>query len=165
MGCYFLLQEIFPTQGSNQCLLHLLHWQVGSLPLAPPRKLLFVWAIPQFTHSEIVLWKVSYRLFIVSMGFPGGTSGKAPACQCRRCKRGRFDPWVGKIPWRRAQQLTPVFLSGESYRQRSLVGYGPKSQTRLKRLSTHSYNEHQLCTKSRCKSWDPAENKPKAPTS
>ena len=75
------------------------------------------------------------------------------------------ETWVGKIPWRRAQQLTPVFLSGESYRQRSLVGYGPKSQTRLKRLSTHSYNEHQLCTKSRCKSWDPAENKPKAPTS
>ena len=29
---------IFPTQGSNPCLLHLLHWQVGSLPLAPPGK-------------------------------------------------------------------------------------------------------------------------------
>ena len=28
-------------------------------------------------------------------------SGKEPACQCRRCKRGGFDPWVGKIPWRR----------------------------------------------------------------
>ena len=33
MGCYFLLQGIVPTQGSNLCLLHLLHWQVGSLPL------------------------------------------------------------------------------------------------------------------------------------
>ena len=32
-GCYFLLQEIFPTQGSNLCFLHLLHWQVDSLPL------------------------------------------------------------------------------------------------------------------------------------
>ena len=29
-------------------------------------------------------------------------SGKEPACQCRRGKRGGFDPWVGKIPWRRA---------------------------------------------------------------
>ena len=29
-------------------------------------------------------------------------------------KRPGFDPWVGKIPWRRAQQLTPVFLLGES---------------------------------------------------
>ena len=48
-------------------------------------------------------------------GFPGGTSGKEPACQCRRCKRHRFDPWVGKIPWRRKWQPTPVFLIGESH--------------------------------------------------
>ena len=34
-------------------------------------------------------------------------------------------PWVGKIPWRRAWQPTPVFLPGESHGQRSLVGYGP----------------------------------------
>ena len=32
------------------------------------------------------------------MGFPGGTSGKEPTCQGRRCKRHGFDPWVGKIP-------------------------------------------------------------------
>ena len=43
--------------------------------------------------------------------------------QCRRCKRSRFDPWVGKIPWRRAWQYTPVFFSGESHGRRSLVGY------------------------------------------
>ena len=48
------------------------------------------------------------------MGFPGGTSGKEPACQFRRHKRYRFDPWVGKIPWLRAWQPTPVFLPGES---------------------------------------------------
>ena len=35
-------------------------------------------------------------------GFPGGTDGKEPACQCWRHKRHRFDLWVGKIPWRRA---------------------------------------------------------------
>ena len=33
---HFILQGIFPTQGSNPCLLRLLHWQAGSLPLAPP---------------------------------------------------------------------------------------------------------------------------------
>ena len=38
MGCHFLLQVIFQTQGSNPRLLYLLHWQMGSLPLAPPRK-------------------------------------------------------------------------------------------------------------------------------
>ena len=35
------------------------------------------------------------------------------------------DSWVGKIPWRKAWQRTPVFLSGEAHGQRSLVGYGP----------------------------------------
>jgi len=36
-----------------------------------------------------------------------------------------FDPWVGKIPWRRKWQHTPIFLPGESHGQRSLVGYSP----------------------------------------
>ena len=43
----------------------------------------------------------------VLCSFPGGASGKEPACQCRRRKRRRFDPWLGKIPWRRAWQPTP----------------------------------------------------------
>ena len=34
----------------------------------------------------------------VIYGFPGGSSGKEPACQCRRHKRLEFDPWIGKIP-------------------------------------------------------------------
>jgi len=46
-------------------------------------------------------------------------------CQCRRPKRLKFDPWVRKILYRRAQQLTPIFLPGESHRQRSLAGYSP----------------------------------------
>ena len=36
-----------------------------------------------------------------------------------------FNPWVRKIPWRRAWQPTPLFLPGESHEQRSLVGYCP----------------------------------------
>ena len=40
VSCHFLLQGIFPTQGSNPRLLHLLHWQADSLPLAPPGKLI-----------------------------------------------------------------------------------------------------------------------------
>jgi len=42
--------------------------------------------------------------------------------QCRRCG---FDPWVRKIAWGRAWQLTPVFLPGDSCGQRSLAGYSP----------------------------------------
>ena len=53
-------------------------------------------------------------------------SGKKSACQCRRHRRHRFDPWVGKIPWRRKWQPTPVFLPGKSHGQRSLVGYSPQ---------------------------------------
>ena len=45
VGCHALLQGVFPTQGSNPCLLCLFDWQVGSLPLVPPGK--SHWAISQ----------------------------------------------------------------------------------------------------------------------
>ena len=45
---------------------------------------------------------------------------------CLQCRRPGFDPWVGKIPWRRKWQPTPVFLPGESHGQRSLVVYSPR---------------------------------------
>ena len=57
--------------------------------------------------------------------FPGGPSDKESACQCRRGKISRFDPCVGMIPWSRKWQPTPVFLPGESYGQRILVGFSP----------------------------------------
>ena len=60
----------------------------------------------------------------------------ASACHCRRCScYCRLDPWVGKIPWRRKWQPTPVFLPAESHGQRSLAGatvHGvAESQTQL----------------------------------
>ena len=58
-----------------------------------------------------------------SRGFPGGASGKDPACRNRKCERHRSNPWVGKILWGRKWQLAPVFLPGESHGQRSLAGY------------------------------------------
>ena len=57
--------------------------------------------------------------------FPGSAGGKEPACQCRRCQKRAFDPWVGKIPWRRAWLPIPVLLTGESRGPRSLAGHGP----------------------------------------
>ena len=47
-------------------------------------------------------------------------SGKESACQCSRCRRHRFDPWVRKIPWRRKWQPASVFLPGKLHGQRSL---------------------------------------------
>ena len=55
-----------------------------------------------------------------------------PAC---RCTRHRFDPWVWKLPRRRAQQPIPVFLPRESHGQRSLAGCRPQGHTELRRLS------------------------------
>ena len=50
---------------------------------------------------------------------------KNPPANAGRCKRCGFDPWVEKIPWKRAWQPTPVFLPGESHGQISLAGYSP----------------------------------------
>ena len=44
---------------------------------------------------------------------------------CLQCKRPGFSAWVGKIPWRRKWQPTPVFLPGKSHGRRNLVGYSP----------------------------------------
>ena len=63
--------------------------------------------------------------------FPGGASGKEPTWLRRSGKRHRFDPWVGKIPWRKGWQPTPVFVPGESHEQGSLVGYSPWGRKEL----------------------------------
>jgi len=72
-------------------------------------------------HSFLLWFAIGYEY----RGFPGGTSSKEPACQCRKRKRRGFSPCVGKIPWWRAWQPTPVFSPAESYGQRSLSGYSP----------------------------------------
>ena len=68
------------------------------------------------------IWEGS-ELHCCSSSFPGGAGGKESACQCRRLKNCRFDPW--RVPWRRAWQLIPVFLPGESHGQRRLGEYSP----------------------------------------
>ena len=54
---------------------------------------------------------------------PWWLGGKESACNAGDEGDKRFDPYVGKFLWRRAWQHTPVFLPGESHRQRSLVGH------------------------------------------
>ena len=74
VGCHFHLQGIFLTQGSN---LHLLHWQVGSLPLSEEGSPLALGPTP------------------IQYGLPRWLSGKEPTCQCRRHSR----LLVGCSPW------------------------------------------------------------------
>ena len=59
---------------------------------------------------------------ILNIGFPGGSDGISI---CLQCMRPGFDPWVGKILWRKKWQPTPVLLPRKSHKQRSLVGYSP----------------------------------------
>ena len=71
--------------------------------------------------------KIVHSLLLLSIipWYAGGASGKELTCQRKRGKRPRFNPWVGKVPWRKAWQSTPVFLPGESHGKRTLVGYSP----------------------------------------
>ena len=123
VGCHFRLQGIFPTCVSCSSCIHcnsciagrfLTHWAIGEAP-----------------------WYVYTCMCIC--GVPQWLSKSRICLQCRNCRSCRFDPWVGKIPWR-ARQPTPVFQLGESHGQKSLAGYSPKgqSQTRLKQLSAHT---------------------------
>ena len=76
------------------------------------------------------------------IGFPWWHSGKASACQCRRCKRLRFDPWIEKTHWRRKWQTAPVLLPGEFHGQKVLVDYspqGPQESDMTEQLSTHTH--------------------------
>ena len=65
---------------------------------------------------------------LTSWGFLDGSVVKNPPANARRYK---FDPWLGKIPWRKEWQPTPVFLLGKSHGQRSLGGYSPWLYTRV----------------------------------
>ena len=94
------------SRGSSEprdqtCISCLLHWQAGSLPLAPPGK-----------PALVAQWWGIYP-------------------QCRGGGRYRFNPWVRKVPWRRKWQPTAVFLPGKSYGQRNLVGYSPWGHKQL----------------------------------
>ena len=74
---------------------------------------------------------------------PGGASDKEPTYQSRRHNSCEFNPWVGKIPWSRTRQPTPVFLPGKSHGWRSLAGYSPWGRKELdttERLHFHFFH-------------------------
>ena len=93
--------------------------------------------------SMLLIEKIFEKLQLATWDFPDGASGKEPTCQCRRHKKLRFNPWVRRIPWRRAWQSTPVFLLGESNGQRSLVGCSPWGRRKSSRIEvtllTHTH--------------------------
>ena len=83
-----------------------------------------LWGHTESDTTEVTQHSIAYTH---KLGFPGGSEGKASACDAQ----DRFDPWVGKITWRRKWQSTPVFLPGESHGQRNLEGYSPQGRKEL----------------------------------
>ena len=88
------------------------------LPLPSPN-LLITWKYPARPSKSLGALNSPYLGLSLVLG---GASGKEPACQCRRRKKQEFDPWVRKIPWRRAWQ---PFLPAESHGQGNLAGSSP----------------------------------------
>ena len=94
-------------------------------------------SLAYLTLVQFLLW------LLRTIGLPRWHSGKESACQWKRHKRCGFDPWVGKIPWSRKWQLTPVFLPGKFNGQWSLEGYSLWSHKELDRTEhTHKHENH-----------------------
>ena len=72
--------------------------------------LIFPFFVSKDPHKHDSPWELWGKWFYLrTLALPGSASGKEPACQYSH-KRHGFDPWVGKIPWRRDRLLTPVIL-------------------------------------------------------
>ena len=82
-------------------------WIIQMILIPPPFFFCFYFSDPFYVVVELPKWLKRWRI-------------------CLECSKHRFDPWIGKIPWRRKLQPTTVFSPGESHWQRSLVGYSPR---------------------------------------
>ena len=97
------------------------------------------WFSHGVSKSQIGLRDFAFVLYTHYYGLPTWLSGKETACQCRRLK---FDPRVGKIPWRRKWQPTPVFSPGKSHGQRNLIGYSSCGCKRVRRDLVTKQQQH-----------------------
>ena len=167
VSCHFLLHGIFPIQGSNLHLQCLVHFQADSLPLShlgnPEISVLGAkgvfgrWAIAQKIEGakQIRIELLSSPLNLPFCNNNNCVLPELASLVAQTVKRLSamqetvFHPWVGKIPWRKKWQPTPVFLPGKSHGRRSLIGYCPwgrkESDTteRLHCTSLHFFPE--LC--------------------
>ena len=90
--------------------------------------------------TESQKWRELVK-FLQQVGLPRWLSGRGPTCQCRRHE---FHLWVGKNPGRRKWQPAPLFLPGETHRQRRLAGYSLQSRKKV---------GHDLVTKGQEQQW------------
>ena len=81
------------------------------------------------TYFTIFLF-LKIRHMIVTWGFPGGTSGKESACQCRRHERCGFVPWLGRSPGGVHGNPLQYFCLDNLHEQRNLGDYSPQGHTK-----------------------------------
>ena len=81
------------------------------------KSIINIYSLPHVNHEFAILCFLKYFKYskVNYIYLMGGARGKEPTCQCRKHKRCALDPWVGKMPWRRKWQTTPVFLPRESH--------------------------------------------------
>ena len=92
--------------------------------------------------SSLTSCFISHSVF--NVGFCGGSVIKNPSANGGDVS---FNPWVGKIPWRRKWQPTPVFLLDKCHGQRSLVGYHPQDLKRVKDSLATKQQQHLMYQK------------------
>ena len=119
---FSLMSPLWPPSSKSECFISCsggLYWTFGDG---------YNW-LPGMIQSVFIFQREcslnSFNSFKYFYGLPRWLRGKESACQCRSCRRSRFNPWVGEIPWSRKQQPTLEFLPEKSHGQRSMVGYRP----------------------------------------
>ena len=110
---HFLLQGIILTQGSNSCRLHLLHWQVGSLPLAPPGKPSFFSKFPK--HKAMATGSFRLTSYLILQ-----RSSKRPCSSWGSSRAMAVSAYMEMTLWpaRRAVSRTTSFSSARACAQR-----------------------------------------------
>ena len=117
----YVLPELSTQQDKIWYVTHGQQIQVQGNLIVLPCKLYILGILLYFTQW----WSLVFLMLLFTFWWdiwssPGGSAGKESAYQCRSLG---FYPWVGKIPWRRKWQPTPVSLPGKFHGQRTLVGH------------------------------------------
>ena len=128
VACHFLLQCMKVKRESevSQSCLTLSDPMDCSLPGSSVHGIFQARVLEWVAISFSYIYLHTYYMVLNIVGLLRWFSGKEMPVIATRGRRGRYNLWVGKILWRRKWQPTPAFLPGESYGQRSLVGYNPQ---------------------------------------
>ena len=135
---YFILLIMFPLW-----LAIVIIFFVWLFIVKTDKHILLLWLCNYYSLNTIVSWLVNRK--ITELYISPRNTLVAQRVKSLQCGRTRFDPWVGKIPWRRKWQPTALFLSRKSHGRRSLAGYSPwgcKELDTTEETSLHIYHQN-----------------------